>query len=55
VAADPTGKVLKPDVLRRRPKMVMENLRLALADGGAAERKIGQLGDELKRCQSPQA
>jgi len=23
--------------------------------GGAAERKIGQLSDELKRCQSPQA
>jgi 2-iminobutanoate/2-iminopropanoate deaminase len=35
VAADPTGKVLPPDDFAAQTKMVMENLRLALAEGGA--------------------
>jgi enamine deaminase RidA (YjgF/YER057c/UK114 family) len=40
VAADPTGKVLPPDDFAAQTKMVMENLRLALADGGAAFKDV---------------
>jgi 2-iminobutanoate/2-iminopropanoate deaminase len=40
VAADPTGKVLPPDDFAAQTKMVMENLRLALADGGAALKDV---------------
>jgi enamine deaminase RidA (YjgF/YER057c/UK114 family) len=35
VAADPDGKVLPPDDFKAQTKMVMENLKLALAEGGA--------------------
>ncbi|MFZ0054783.1 MAG: RidA family protein [Pseudolabrys sp.] len=35
VAADPSGKVLPPDDFEAQTKMVMENLKLALAEGGA--------------------
>jgi enamine deaminase RidA (YjgF/YER057c/UK114 family) len=35
VAADPSGKVLPPDDFAAQTKMVMENLKLALAEGGA--------------------
>ena len=40
VAADPTGKVLPPDDFAAQTKMVMENLRLALADGDAALKDV---------------
>ena len=40
VAADPTGKVLPPDDFAAQTKMVMENLRLALAEGGAALKDV---------------
>lgn len=36
VAADSTGKVLPPDDFSAQTKMVMENLRLALVEGGAS-------------------
>jgi 2-iminobutanoate/2-iminopropanoate deaminase len=35
VAAEPSGKVLPPDDFAAQTKMVMENLTLALAEGGA--------------------
>ena len=35
VAAEPSGKVLPPDDFAAQTKMVMENLMLALAEGGA--------------------
>jgi len=35
VAADPSGKVLPPDDFAAQTKLVMENLTLALAEGGA--------------------
>jgi 2-iminobutanoate/2-iminopropanoate deaminase len=35
VAADPSGKVLLPDDFEAQTKMVMENLKLAMAEGGA--------------------
>jgi hypothetical protein len=38
VAADSTGKVLPPDDFAAQTKMVMENLKLALAEGGASLR-----------------
>ena len=40
VAADPTGKVLPPDDFAAQTKMVMENLRLALAEVGAALKDV---------------
>ena len=40
VAADPTGKVLPPDDFAAQTKMVMENLKLALADGGAGLKDV---------------
>ena len=40
VAADQTGKVLPPDDFDAQTKMVMENLRLALAEGGAALKDV---------------
>src|SRR5262249_60457501 len=40
VAADPTGKVLPPDDFAAQTKMVMENLRLALADGCATFKDV---------------
>ena len=36
VAADPSGKVLPQDDFAAQTKMVMENLELALAEGGAS-------------------
>jgi enamine deaminase RidA (YjgF/YER057c/UK114 family) len=36
VAADSAGNVLPPDDFAAQTKMVMENLRLALAEGGAS-------------------
>ena len=35
VAAEPSGKVLPPDDFAAQTKLVMENLTLALAEGGA--------------------
>ena len=35
VAAEPSGKVLPPDEFAAQTKLVMENLTLALAEGGA--------------------
>jgi enamine deaminase RidA (YjgF/YER057c/UK114 family) len=40
VAADPTGKVLPPDDFAAQTKMVMQNLELALADGGASLKDV---------------
>ena len=40
VAADPTGKVLPPDDFGAQTKMVMENLKIALADGGATLKDV---------------
>jgi enamine deaminase RidA (YjgF/YER057c/UK114 family) len=40
VAADPTGKVLPPDDFGAQTKMVMQNLELALADGGASLKDV---------------
>ena len=40
VAADPTGKVLPPDDFAAQTKMVMENLELALAEGGATLKDV---------------
>lgn len=40
VAADASGKVLPPDDFAAQTKMVMENLRLALAAGGAGLRDV---------------
>lgn len=40
VAADPAGKVLPPDDFAAQTKMVMENLRLALAEGGASLKDV---------------
>ena len=40
VAADPTGKVLPPDDFAAQTKLVMENLRLALAEVGAALKDV---------------
>ncbi len=40
VAADPAGKVLPPDDFAAQTKMVMENLRHALAEGGAAFKDV---------------
>jgi 2-iminobutanoate/2-iminopropanoate deaminase len=40
VAADPTGKVLPPDDFAAQTKMVIENLRLALAEVGAALKDV---------------
>jgi enamine deaminase RidA (YjgF/YER057c/UK114 family) len=40
VAAEPTGKVLPPDDFAAQTKMVMENLRLALAEVGAALKDV---------------
>ena len=59
VAADPSGKVLPPDDFAAQTKMVMENLKLALAEGGLvedpgegrahlalADRRLGEAADE---------
>jgi len=40
VAADPTGKVMPPDDFAAQTKMVMQNLELALADGGASLKDV---------------
>jgi len=40
VAADPTGKVLPPDDFAAQTKMVMENLKLALSEGGATLKDV---------------
>jgi 2-iminobutanoate/2-iminopropanoate deaminase len=40
VAADADGKVLPPDDFAAQTKMVMENLKLALADGGASLKDV---------------
>jgi 2-iminobutanoate/2-iminopropanoate deaminase len=40
VAADSTGKVLPPDDFAAQTKMVMENLSLALAEGGASLKDV---------------
>jgi len=40
VAADPTGKALPPDDFAAQTKMVMENLGLALAEGGASFKDV---------------
>ena len=40
VAADPSGKVLPPDDFAAQTKMVMENLKLALAEGGASLKDV---------------
>jgi len=40
VAADPTGKVLPPDDFGAQTKMVMENLKLALSEGGAGLKDV---------------
>jgi 2-iminobutanoate/2-iminopropanoate deaminase len=40
VAADPAGKVLPPDDFAAQTRMVMENLRLALAEGGAGFKDV---------------
>ena len=48
VAADASGKVLPPDDFEAQTKMVMENLKLALAEG-AARADVAGLQDELGR------
>jgi 2-iminobutanoate/2-iminopropanoate deaminase len=40
VAADADGKVLPPDDFAAQTKMVMENLKLALAEGGASLKDV---------------
>ena len=40
VATDPSGKILPPDDLEAQTKMVMENLKLALAEGGAGLKDV---------------
>jgi 2-iminobutanoate/2-iminopropanoate deaminase len=40
VAADSTGNVLPPDDFAAQTKMVMENLTLALAEGGASMKDV---------------
>ena len=40
VAADSTGKVLPPDDFGAQTKMVMENLKLALSEGGAGLKDV---------------
>ena len=40
VAADPAGKVLPPDDFAAQTRMVMENLRLALTEGGAGFKDV---------------
>jgi 2-iminobutanoate/2-iminopropanoate deaminase len=40
VAADAAGKVLPPDDFAAQTKMVMENLSLALAEGGASLKDV---------------
>ena len=40
VAADPSGKVLPPDDFAAQTKLVMENLTLALAEGGANLKEV---------------
>ena len=40
VAADIDGKVLPPDDFAAQTKMVMENLKLALAEGGASLKDV---------------
>jgi len=40
VAADPSGKVLPPDDFAAQTKMVMDNLTLALVEGGAGLKDV---------------
>jgi enamine deaminase RidA (YjgF/YER057c/UK114 family) len=40
VAADPSGKVLPPDDFEAQTVMVMENLKVALAEGGAGLKDV---------------
>lgn len=40
VAAEPSGKVLPPDDFAAQTKLVMENLTLALAEGGANLKEV---------------
>ena len=40
VAADPSGKVLPPEDFAAQTKMVMENLKLALGEGGASLKDV---------------
>jgi 2-iminobutanoate/2-iminopropanoate deaminase len=40
VAADPSGKVLPPDDFEAQTKLVIENLKLALAEGGASQKDV---------------
>ncbi|HEY7228955.1 MAG TPA: RidA family protein [Pseudolabrys sp.] len=40
VAADVSGKVLPPDDFEAQTKMVIENLKLALAEGGAGLKDV---------------